>query len=236
LTPDDEQQGDYGGKDELYRGWTGNLEDGYRLPGSGDAVMPENKTGGWLGIPGILEIRITEGPMSNYGATLSELFKWINIPSLTQVDNDKIEEFYTANFSGRIPSVSIKIFGIYLTDLFPIHELKRMNSEHRSGSWLRLALYFIIVFFVVVVTLLLGKELGSKLLMLIPGAVGFMFSAKASVGTSLWRKEVRAYFKALAIQIQSLDYVSEIVDGVEMHRKLDLIITALASVARIAFV
>lgn len=161
----------------------------------------------WVGIPGILEIGFrTPGLALQTGAFFVELIKLVNIPSLTSVDDEYLEQHYEdmKDLAFEIPIVGCKIFGIHLSDFLPIHELKAMNKEGKPGSVPKLILYFIVILLFVVITAYLGKEIGTLFLTMIPGVASFVAGQVSAINTKNWRNSVDLSLDAIKQDLEEL--------------------------------
>ena len=96
-----------------------------------------------------------------------------------------------------MPRLKIKIFGTPLSEILIIPESADWNAEGRTTSWLRIILYMVIVFLVVILTLLLGKKFSTAILSLIPSAVSIGINVWSSIQEREWKEKVMGYLEGL---------------------------------------
>jgi hypothetical protein len=119
---------------------------------------PRNLFNDYLGLPGIIEFRITDGSSLPLGKAFVELLKFINIPALTGVDDDTLSSSYwkVEMFNLILPNVDLKIFGLTLDELFPVWGTEKLNKAGIPTTWPRLILYLVIVLAIAILLLVVG--------------------------------------------------------------------------------
>ena len=168
----------------------------------------------WVGLPGILEFRLREGPALNAGSFFVSLLQIVNIPELTGVDDDKLANVHDALLDLKIPipSLRVRLFNVDLKDAFPIHELSRFNAEGKPGSWVRIITYFVVVFLFVVICLLLGYKLGILMLSMIPGVGGLISAQIAAQKLREFRSDVLSDLTSIKAGIAYIISILELSD------------------------
>ena len=180
---------------------------------------------GFVGIPGIIEIRFKQGAEWNFGPLLKSFIEIVHFESIDGIDESNLD--YLDTWSTKIPNISVKIFGIDLSMWFPIEGSERITGDGKPTTWLRVLVSFLATFLFVVITLVLGTQFAGKLVAALPWAV----SGAMNIQSARLQAEFRNMVK------EKLDYLIYLLEEGDLSKLYKVVMQVVSiMMGKLAFI